>query len=273
MCWGWLAGSSLAAKSLGALDDQMCPCGKGGKWYPWLHLINNCQQDEECDPSSFLLSPGEATAKPPTLASLWAAAMSLTKSCTEGWGVRARLAQGWFLSHGNSCQFTATLKCQEEHSHGISRGLELCRLGCGSPAPQQILQLDQQSQLSPSGGSLLPVGCFWSIRELSLQHRTCHVSPVNVSVVSWSSACAQSVPHVRVLGCCGSCDLLRSTCLHNWRTWSISGTRLSPLFLFQGFIQGTLEPLFLFAGWGRSKRHPGLLFLTFCSEAHLFARV
>lgn len=46
------------------------------------------------------------------------------------------------------------------------------------------------------------------------------------------------------LGCCGSCDLLRSTCLHKWRTWSISGTSLSSLFLLKCLIQGTLEPLF-----------------------------
>lgn len=44
----------------GGHESAMCPCGKGGKWYPGLPWDKHCPQVEAHDPSP-LLCPGEAT--------------------------------------------------------------------------------------------------------------------------------------------------------------------------------------------------------------------
>lgn len=152
------------------------------------------------------------------------------------------------------CQFT--LKCQEEHGHSVSAGLGLCRLGWWMPcttahssSPAGLTEQTVSIWRVPAACGLVLEITRSSLLLLmhqrvyfptqDMQHASCECLSdsleLDLGLVCGTWGESQGL---------GSCDLLRPTCLHKWRTWSTSGTSLSPLFLLKCFIQGTLEPLF-----------------------------
>lgn len=226
--------------------------------------MNNCQRVEECDPSSPLLSPGEATAKPPTLTSLWVVDLSLTSVQHRRLGCQSPRVRpvcwGMISLSWKPLSFYSNFKVPGRTWPQCFCRARAVQAGLGDALHHSTLTLSSWANRANSVHLESPC-CLWAgfgdhqeftptvNASESLLSNTGHAT-----CLLWMSQCtpgAQPGPglwHMRGesqgLGCCDSCDLLRSTSLHKWRTWSTSDTSLSPLFLLKCFIQSTLEPLF-----------------------------